>query len=254
MNFFKHRSAAERYARGRPRFHSLIIERVREYLSLPERVERALDVGCGTGLSTLALKEIAEEITGLDASMAMVSLAPEDRRIQYCIAGAEQLPFIEDAFDLVTLSQVFHWLDRASFLKEAGRVLREHGHLIVYDNYFSGRMRENAEFQHWHQRSFLEKYPSPHRAWASFTDENTVDEGFKLLNHEWHENHIKFSSEALTDFLTTQSNVIAAVEGGNETIDEARAWLLENIRPLFGELKEAEFTFNAPIWYLQRIE
>jgi ubiquinone/menaquinone biosynthesis C-methylase UbiE len=230
------------------------MRRVREYLSLSEGVERALDVGCGTGLSTLALKEIAEKITGLDASTAMISLAPEDKGIQYCIADAEQLPFIEDAFDLVTLSQVFHWLDRASFLKEAGRVLRERGHLIVYDNYFSGRMRENAEFQHWHQQSFLEKYPSPHRAWASFTAENTDNEGFKLLHHEWHENHVKFSPEALTDFLTTQSNVIAMVEGGREAIEEARGWLLEQIRPLFGELKEAEFRFNAPIWYLQRVQ
>jgi hypothetical protein len=115
-------------------------------------------------------------------------------------------------------------------------------------------MRENAEFQDWHQQSYLEKYPSPHRAWASFTEENLAGEGFKLLNHEWHESRINFSPEALTDFLTTQSNVIAVVEGGRETIAEARAWLLESIRPLFGELKEAEFTFNAPIWYLQRVE
>nr|AIA12113.1 Methyltransferase domain protein [uncultured bacterium] len=254
MNFFSPKSAALRYAVGRPSFHPAIIRRVREYLSLSEPLTRALDVGCGTGLSTLALKEIAEEIIGLDASTEMVALAPTDARIQYCIANAEYLPLRERTFDLITLSQVFHWLDRERFLKEAGRTLRGRGWLIVYDNYFSGQTEGNAEFQRWHQESFLKKYPSPHRAWASFTEENTRDEGFELLNHEWHQNGIKFSVEALADYLTTQSNMIAAVEGGRETIEEARAWLLENIRPLFGERQEAEFTFNAPIWYLRRIE
>lgn len=254
MNFFRPKSAAERYARARPHFHPVIVERVREYLSLKVRVHRVLDVGCGTGLSTLALKEIAEEIIGVDASSEMVALAPADGQIQYCIARAEHLPFDARSFDLMTLSQVFHWLDREKFLKEAGRILRGRGWLIVYDNYFSGQMGENVEFHHWHQESFLKKYPSPHRAWASFTNENTRVEGFNLLNHEWHQNGTKFSPVALTDYLTTQSNMIAVVEGGRETIEEARTWLLENIGPLFGERKEAEFTFNAPIWYLRRVE
>lgn len=254
MNFFRPRSAARRYAKGRPHFHPAIIERARKYLSPSDSVARALDVGCGTGLSTLALKEIAEEIIGIDAAPEMVALAPEDASIQYCIANAEYLPFREETFDLVTLSQVVHWLDRERFLKEAGRILRARGWLIVYDNYFTGRMEENPEFHQWHQESFLEKYPSPHRARASFTAEKSRDEGFELLNQEWHQNGIKFSIEALTDYLTTQSNMIAAVEGGRETIEEARAWLLENIRPLFGEREEAEFVFSAPIWYLRRVE
>lgn len=252
MNFFSLKSAAERYARARPFFHSMIIKRVKEYLSLREPIGRALDVGCGTGLSTVALKEIAQEITGADASPEMISLAPADRQVQYCIARAEQLPFRASAFELLTLSQVFHWLERALFLKEARRCLRERGWLIVYDNYFSGQMSENAEFQQWHQAVYLKKYPSPHRAPASFTVVNSRAEGFTLLNHEWRRHTIKLSAEALTDFLTTQSNVIAAVENGGERLEDARAWLLESIKPLFGEWREAEFTFNAPIWYLQK--
>jgi hypothetical protein len=36
-NYFAHATAAERYARSRPNFHPLVIERLREYLALAVR-------------------------------------------------------------------------------------------------------------------------------------------------------------------------------------------------------------------------
>ena len=68
MNYFDPKSAAERYAKGRPHFHTQVISRIKAYLSLAEPVSRAIDVGCGTGLSTIALKEIARHIVGVDSS------------------------------------------------------------------------------------------------------------------------------------------------------------------------------------------
>lgn len=75
MNYFAPKSAAERYARGRPAFHPIIIERIKDFLSLREPLLRALDVDCGTGLSTIALKGIAREVVGADVAGEM--LAPE---------------------------------------------------------------------------------------------------------------------------------------------------------------------------------
>ncbi len=212
---------------------------------------RALDVGCGTGLSTTALKEIAEQIVGVDASQAMIARAPKDSSIQYCVAAAEELPFSECEFDLMTLSSAFHWLDRGKFCAEAHRVLRPEGWLIVYDNYFSAQMKENADFQAWHRDVCLAKYPSPTRASVLFTSENSERQGFRLIHQEYYENIISFSVEELVDYLMTQSNVIARVEGGTEDIGEVRLWLMKNIRPLFRGLEEARFLFIGPIWYLQ---
>jgi SAM-dependent methyltransferase len=59
MNYFGHETAAERYAQSRPYFHRLVIERIRGLLKLEGPVRIALDVGCGTGQSALALAEIA---------------------------------------------------------------------------------------------------------------------------------------------------------------------------------------------------
>lgn len=252
-NYFNAESAAGRYAKGRPYFHPLIVGRIKEFLSITEPLSAALDVGCGTGLSAVALQEIACRVTGLDASAAMIALAPKESGVRFLVARAENLPFDEDEFDLITLSQVFHWLERDRFLVEAKRVLRLNGWLVAYDDYFSvGQMGENPEFQKWYREKYLVRYPPPPRAEITFTTENTERYGFRLLREEWHRHSVGFSLEGLVDYLVTQSNVIAVVEGGAEEVEEARVRLTEGIKPIFGNAQEKSFLFDAPMWYLRR--
>lgn len=253
MNYFNHKSAAERYAGGRLYFHPLIVERIKKFLSITEPLSSALDVGCGTGLSSQALREIALSVTGVDASAEMVALAPQEDGVRLLVARAEALPFGQEEFDLVALSQAFHWLDREKFLVEAKRVLRPYGWLVVYDDYFSaGQMAEDPEFQTWYREKYLVRYPPPPRAEITFAAENTLRYGFRLLGEEWHKHTVSLSPERLVDYLVTQSNVIAVVEGGEEEIVEAKAWLMEGVRPVFKNAGVKGFLFNAPIWYLQR--
>lgn len=252
MNYFSPKSAAERYAKGRPYFHPLIIRRIKEFLSLAEPLSFALDVGCGTGLSTVALKELARNVIGVDASEEMVALAARENRIKYFVAPAVNLPFEENEFDLITLSQVFHWLDKDQFLAEASRVLRPNGWLVTYDNYFSGQMTENPDFYKWYKEEYLVKYPILARAKIELTEENVNPYGFRLLGEEWNKNIVGFSLEAVVDYLVTQSNVIAAVESGKQKIEKVRVWLMEGIKPTFGDAEERKFLFNTPIWYLTR--
>jgi SAM-dependent methyltransferase len=251
MNYFSPRSAAERYARGRPYFHPVIVGRIKDSLSITERLSSALDVGCGTGLSAIALKDLAQSVTGVDASAEMIALAPKEQGVTYFVAPAENLPFDEKEFDLITLSQVFHWLDRRRFLTEAYRVLRPGGWLIAYDNYFTGQTAGRADRQSWYEE-YLERYPMPPRASVTFTPENTNPHGFSLLKEEFYQNTIGFSLEGLVEFLITQTNVIAAVEGGGEKIEDVCSWLRGRLKSVFGDAREREFMFNAPIWCLQR--
>jgi len=254
MNYFSPKTAAERFAVGRPFFHPFIIQKIKEFLAPEKSFRRALDVGCGTGFSSVALKEIAENIVGIDASGEMISFAPKDEKIDYLISDAEVLPLADDAFDLITMSQILHWLDHQTFFAEARRVLKNKGWIIVYDNYFSAQMPENPEFQNWHKEYFLEKYPPPPRNWVSFTAEDTEKEGFHLIKHESFKNEINFTKEKLAAFLLTISNVIAAVEGGNEELKDVEISLAENLDSFFTGAGEKPILFNAPIWYLQRKE
>jgi ubiquinone/menaquinone biosynthesis C-methylase UbiE len=217
---------------------------------LTEPFERALDVGCGTGLSTIALKEIASRVAGLDSSAAMLALAPEKPGIEYLLAEAEHLPFENCVFDLVTASQAIHWFGKAKFFPEAGRVLRTHGWLIVYDHCFAGS--ENRRFNAWLQEAYPKRYPTPPREWTSFS-KNEIKAGFQVIDEEVLSHRISFSLDGWIDYLTTQSNIIASVEGGKEMIDEARGWLNESLKAFFRSEKQQDLLFSAPIWYLQRI-
>ena len=252
MNYFEPKSAAERYSKGRPYFHPQVINRIRANLSLTDPFFRAIDVGCGTGLSTLALKEIAHHVVGVDNSAQMIAFAPHEPQIEYFVSAAEKLPVENDDFDLMTVSSAFHWMDRGSFLAEARRVLQPQAWLIVYDNYFLEQMQENAEFQIWFKEQFMIKYPNPPRSHVTFGPADSENEGFHFVSRDEYQNMVKFSVDTLVDYLSTQTNIIAAVEGGSGRIEATRQWLTESISPFFGNRMEATFPFGGRIWYLQK--
>lgn len=74
LNYFSYPSAAERYAKGRPYLYPPVIGRIRAIVCPEGKVGRALDVGCGTGQSALALTEIADEIRTVPASHCEVQV------------------------------------------------------------------------------------------------------------------------------------------------------------------------------------
>ena len=252
MNFFAHKSAAERYAQHRPYFHPLVIEMVKAHLELKEPVKRALDVGCGTGQSTVALKEIANSVTGVDVSDEMLNLAKQRSEIEYRNASAEDLSMFEDgSFNLITTSMAFHWFDHKYFLSETHRLLKTGGWFIPYTNGFYGHMRENESFEEWAKESYAKRYPAPPRNSTQLTPELAEEFGFSSFHMERFQNEVLFTADELSAYLTTQSNVIAAVEQGNETIEEVYRWLVSQVKQFLGPDK-GTFVFGGMIWYLQK--
>ncbi|MCF3639909.1 methyltransferase [Rhizobium sp. TRM95111] len=74
---------------------------------------RVLDLGCGTGLTGGALRDMAEDITGIDLSENMVEIAHE-KDLYETLYVAEAVDFLddndEDPFDLVTATDVLPYL------------------------------------------------------------------------------------------------------------------------------------------------
>src|SRR5215470_398281 len=115
VNPFRADAVAELYARGRPDHHARTMQRVAALLP-PAPVERALDIACGTGMSTAALGAIARTVVGIDLVPAMVGVAARSGRASYAVAGAERLPFASRTFDLVTVASAVHWFDQDAFV------------------------------------------------------------------------------------------------------------------------------------------
>lgn len=260
MNYFAHATAAGRYARSRPYFHPLVVARIKNFLQLREPLARALDVACGTGQSTVALQEIATETVGTDVSADMLRQARRahearetalTRAISYVEAPAASQPFPDASFDLITVSMAFHWFDRAAFLREAWRLLRPDRWLVVYNNFFYGTMQENPAFTRWHRDSYLARYPNPPRDSQPLTADQASRHGFHFAAQENYTNDVSFTPEQLAAYLTTQSNIIAAVEHGTENFDSIQAWLDASLAPLF-PAPQCTFNFGGHIWYMAK--
>lgn len=93
---------------------------------------RLLDVGCGSGLALRIAADRGADVTGLDASEALLEHAR--RRVpgaQLVQGELEQLPFEDGSFDAVTGFNSFQYAARpATALAEAARVLAPGGRVL----------------------------------------------------------------------------------------------------------------------------
>lgn len=96
--------------------------------------QRALELGCGTGLFLEQVARSGAEVHGLDLSADLLAQArarcgglPNARLVR---GNAEQAPYPSAGFDVVYGSSVLHHLDLQAATREAARLLRPGGRLV----------------------------------------------------------------------------------------------------------------------------
>jgi ubiquinone/menaquinone biosynthesis C-methylase UbiE len=109
-----------------------------------------LDIGCGTGeFENLILRDNPDQqITGVDISEQMLLVAKQKFQaypnVNFHIAGASNLPFANQSFDVVVSASAFHFFDDpVTALAEIKRVLKPDGKVFILDwckDYFSCRL------------------------------------------------------------------------------------------------------------------
>jgi ubiquinone/menaquinone biosynthesis C-methylase UbiE len=95
--------------------------------------ERILEVGCGTGYWLAGLAPVVAHAHGLDLSPGMLAQARQRPEPLYLSRGrASRLPYATGSFDLVyCVNAIHHFQDQAAFVREAHRLLRPGGVLVV---------------------------------------------------------------------------------------------------------------------------
>ena len=113
-----------------------------EALLRSENYDSLLDVGCGTGfLINMLAEQHKADYVGLDLSTEMIRMA-EKKQIpgaRFINGTADNLPFPDASFDIVTCSQSFHhypYPEKA--MQEAFRVLKPGGIYILSDTGVGG--------------------------------------------------------------------------------------------------------------------
>jgi ubiquinone/menaquinone biosynthesis C-methylase UbiE len=126
--------------------------------AIGERPLRALlDLGTGTGRMLQLIAPSALRAVGVDASPAMLAVARANleraglSRVELRQGDINALPVEHNAFDLVLIHQVLHYLDDpARALREAAAALSPGGRLVVVD--FAPHGLEFLREEHAHRR------------------------------------------------------------------------------------------------------
>ncbi len=182
----------------------------------------------------------------------MLGQVGRDQRIDFLVSPAESLPLAHETFDLLTVSSALHWFERNAFLAEARRVLRPSGWFVVYDNFFSANLHGSPGFKPWFLSMYLERFPTTPRDNRPLDSRSASQAGFQLVTNETYTNVVLFKREQLVDYLLTHTNIIAAIERGNWTLDEVRAYLSTEVSPYFPSQEPRAFDFGGPIILLRK--
>jgi SAM-dependent methyltransferase len=134
---------------------------------IPER-KKILSVGCGTGELEGYLAQIGHLVVGLDLSRQMLRRARNGGANLLVQADSQSLPFEVDSFDIVLFAECVGHLNMPIAFKEAGRVLKKQGRLLITT--YSGKVQVHDRYV---------KFPM-----AEISSSLSIA-GFRIENHQF---------------------------------------------------------------------
>ncbi len=223
---------AEKYAYSRPPVHEHLIQYVKEHLQTLQKFERALDIGCGAGLSTAVLASLANLVVGIEPIHIMLSyrhiVAPHAR---FLVGQAEDLPFADETFELITAAGSINYADTKVLFSEIERVLTPEGNMIIYDFSPGRRFRDHAALEEWYEM-FAQRYPAPPGYDMDVKAFPYADFGLSLDAFERLEVAIPMNLETYSAYALSEAGVEAAIARGVSE-EEIQNWCHDTLSKVF---------------------
>jgi len=113
------------------------------------RDQEVLEIGCGDGRITTQLVGKAKRVVAIDPDPAIIAEAKENTKgVGLCIGSGECLEFSSDSFDVILFTLSLHHQDSSLALREAKRVLRDHGRVVILEPVNDGEIEQVCNFFH----------------------------------------------------------------------------------------------------------
>lgn len=250
---------AEVYDNARPKCPEKVKEIILKYLG--NNPSNVVDLGCGTGLSTMIWSEISNKVIGIEPSSDMIKIAKEKSvdldNVIFMSAFSDNTGLDNSYADIITCSQSFHWMNPETTLKEVARILKKSGVFAVYDCDWPPVCNVEAELEYNKLFDKVSKIEITHPE---------IKDSFKKWNKDNHLSNIKSSGNFryVREIVFSNSEIcnaqrfieIALSQGGLQSIlkaniDEIKPALLsfeERIFEIFGDTEfDMDFCYRMCI-------
>jgi SAM-dependent methyltransferase len=240
------------YAFGRPPVHPRIVQVIAGHLGIVAPLGRALDVGCGAGVSTAALEPLARTCVGVEPVHAMLAHRAEVApRGLFVVGRAERLPFADRSFELITAAGSINYTERDRFLPEAARLLAPRGVLVVYDFSAGCRLHGSHLLRAW-RAAFEQRYPSPPGYALEVRTLDFERFGLRLDLCEEMDVSVPMTLDSYLRYAMSETNVELAIVAGVRQ-EDIEAWCRRTLDPVFGR-GSRDVLFDAYAAYVRRVD
>jgi len=197
---------AELYDRVRPTYPTELID---DLVELAGTGAAAVDAACGTGKATVQLAERGLRGVGVEADAAMASLATRNLAAyqgwRVDVSEFEDWqPRVDDGpFDLVTVAQAWHWIDRDRGTRAAARLLRRNGWLAIFayePDFEDTPLREAID------AIYADLAPEPSARSRAPSEQLPAGSAFEAPLERAYGGHTDYTTTAYLDVLRTHSD------------------------------------------------
>jgi len=189
------------YARARPQYPPELFAYIK---TLVPNANTAWDCATGNGQAAIGLSKVFDHIYATDISDEQIANHLDAANVIFSVNPAENTPFSDDTFDLISVAQALHWFDFDKFWPEVRRVLKPGGAFITYAYSWFSITQEIDALVESEVKSVIAPY------WASNNQlvmDNYKDVTFPFQKLDVPNFHIKveWNFEQLINFLHTWS-------------------------------------------------